>query len=294
MTKPTRDTIGGRAYLDLRAQAIADGRATGELLQLYALEGFLARIAQSVHASNLILKGGVLLAAYDLRRPTRDVDLLAQNVDGEIEAILALIKDIMNGTLDDGCVYGEATAEVIREDDAYQGIRVRVPCTLAGAKVTFHVDVNVGDPVWPTPSIVNVARLLGGSVAVRGYPLSMVFAEKLVTAVQRGIANTRWRDFADLYLLAAHHSVSADELLESIARVATHRQVVMLPLAAVLAGYEQFGQAKWFAWRNKQHLDDRLPAKFAQVLTAIQSFADPLLGRQVIGRSWDPDSNRWS
>lgn len=29
----------------------------------------------------------------------------------------------------------------------------------------------------------------------------MVLAEKLVTAVQRGTANTRWRDFADVYLL---------------------------------------------------------------------------------------------
>ena len=147
------------------------------MLQLYALECFLDRIAVSAHAKNLVLKGGVLLAAYDLRNPTRDADLLAQNVDGERGAVLALIKDVMSAARDDGCVYGEATAEVIREDDEYQGIRVRIPCTLAGAQLTFHVDVNVGDPIWPLPSTVKIGRLLGGSISVRGYPLSMVFAD---------------------------------------------------------------------------------------------------------------------
>ena len=135
MTKPTKETSAGRAYLELRAKAKKDGRATDELLQLYALEGFLDRVAISAHAKNLVLKGGVLLAAYDLRRPTRDVDLLAQNV---------------------------ATAETIREGDDYQGVRVRIPCTLAGANVSFHVDVNVGDPAWPLPVKVTISRLLGG------------------------------------------------------------------------------------------------------------------------------------
>jgi hypothetical protein len=55
----------------------------------------------------------------------------------------------------------------------------------------FHVDVNVGDPVWPNPGLVEVPRLLGGVITVTGYPLSMVLAEKIVTALQRGSVNTR-------------------------------------------------------------------------------------------------------
>ena len=64
----------------------------------------------------------------------------------------------------------------------------------------FHVDVNVGDPVWPVPGPVEVPRLLGGSVTLLGYPLTMILAEKIVTGVERGTANTRWRDYADVYL----------------------------------------------------------------------------------------------
>jgi len=71
--------------------------------------------------------------------------------------------------------------------------------------LTFHVDINFGDPSWPAPGIVEIPRLLGGSISVLGYPMVMVLAEKFVTAVQRGTANTRWRDGADIYLLSGRH-----------------------------------------------------------------------------------------
>lgn len=61
--RPTRATVDGRAYLDLRSLAHSQHRPTDELQQLYALEGFLARLAESPHAEQLVLKGGVLLAA---------------------------------------------------------------------------------------------------------------------------------------------------------------------------------------------------------------------------------------
>ena len=72
---------------------------------------------------------------------------------------------------------------------------------------------------------------------MRGYPLSMVFAEKIVTAVQRGTVNTRWRDYADIALLSAAHDVDGDELAASIDVVATHRNATLTPLDEVLAGY---------------------------------------------------------
>ena len=78
--RPTRATVEGRAYLDLQNLARRQQRPTDELHQLYALEGFLTRLSQSPHAGRLVLKGGVLLAAYDARRPTRDVDVQAREL----------------------------------------------------------------------------------------------------------------------------------------------------------------------------------------------------------------------
>jgi hypothetical protein len=77
----------------------------------------------------------------------------------------------------------------------------------------FHVDVSVGDPISPPPGNVEIPRLLGGEVVVlRGYPLTMVYAEKIVTAIVRGTLSTRWRDFADIYLLARHHPIDGAQL----------------------------------------------------------------------------------
>ena len=80
-----RGTPAGDAYLDLKSQARRTGRPTQELLQLYVLEGFLARLATSDLRNRLVLKGGVLLAAFGSRRPTRDVDLAGLDVANDTE-----------------------------------------------------------------------------------------------------------------------------------------------------------------------------------------------------------------
>ena len=78
MSRPTRSTAAGRAYLDLQRRARAEGHPTQELLTLYVVERWLARLALSPYAEQFVLKGGILLAAFDARRPTADVDALAQ------------------------------------------------------------------------------------------------------------------------------------------------------------------------------------------------------------------------
>src|SRR5450756_1105712 len=83
VNRPTRNTPDGDAYLDIQKMAKADGRSTDELLALYAVEGFLDRLSSSPRADDLVLKGGVLLAAYDTRRPTRDIDLQATHLAGD-------------------------------------------------------------------------------------------------------------------------------------------------------------------------------------------------------------------
>ncbi len=296
MTAPTRTTRAGRAYLDLRAKARGDRRPVDELLQLYVLESFLARLAESRFADQLVLKGGVLLAAFGERRPTRDVDLQAEALDNDAENIRAVICAVAALRLDDGVVFDVdgATAAVIRDEDAYSGVRVTMKAELATARPHFHVDINVGDPITPAPQDLHLPRLLGGEVVVRGYPLVMVHGEKIVTAVARGTVNTRWRDFADIYLLSRRHALAGADLAGSVRQVARHRQVELVPLVRVLDGYGEIGQARWAAWRRKQQLEERLPAQLAEVVSAVVVFAGPAVSGNVAGLSWDPSAGSWS
>jgi Nucleotidyl transferase AbiEii toxin, Type IV TA system len=174
-------------------------------------------------------------------------------------------------------------------------VRVTLRGRLSTARETLHVDVNVGDPIWPAPQPVHRPRLLGGAIEVLGYPIEMVLAQKIVTTIQRGIANTRWRDFADIYLLTGTRSFASSGVNDALARVSEHRGVTVVALREALAGHPDLAQPKWRAWRSRQHLDDRLPEQFDDVLAAVFRFSDPL-SLETATRSapvWSPALRAW-
>ena len=272
--RPTHETVAGTRYLALRRMARGLGRPTAELLQIHMLEGFLARLARSPHRDRLVLKGGMLLAAFELRRPTRDVDLLALRTDNDQEAIREIIRDITAADLGDGLVFHLDTisSTLIRDEDSYPGIRVRVGATLSTAKLVFQADVNVGDPVVPSPVRTALPTLLGDQkLELLAYPEEMVVAEKLVTALQRGRANTRWRDFADLVLLLGSTDIAPSSLAAAVREVARHRRTPVRTLADALEGMAEEAQPRWTAWWSRQGLEGRVPAEFAEVLSILDA-----------------------
>jgi hypothetical protein len=68
MSPPTRATAASSAYLDLQNRVRAEGRGTRKFLTLYVVERWLARLSTPPYADQFVLKGGMLLAAYDARR----------------------------------------------------------------------------------------------------------------------------------------------------------------------------------------------------------------------------------
>jgi hypothetical protein len=296
VSAPSRATRAGRAYLDLRKLARESQRPVDELLQLFVLEAFLDRLASSRFAEQLVLKGGILLAAFEERRATRDIDLQAQAVESDVDSVRVMACEIAAIAIDDGVMFEieTASAEQIRDEGIYAGVRVTMTARLASARQYFHIDMNMGDPISPAPKQVRLPRLLGGEVVLRAYPLAMVHAEKVVTAIARGTVNTRWRDFADIYMLARRHALNGTELVRSTRRVSEYRQVQLVPLAGVLAGYGQIGQQRWAAWRRRQRLEGRLPEQFGDVVAAVIDFADPAIVGVAEGQSWDPVGGIWS
>jgi hypothetical protein len=105
------------------------------LLQLFVLESFLRRVTQSRHRDRLVLKGGLLLAAFDLRRATRDIDLLALHTDNDPSAVERLVVEVASTEIEDGVVFlsDTVTTETIRDGDVYPGVRVVLEASLATA-----------------------------------------------------------------------------------------------------------------------------------------------------------------
>ena len=134
------------------------------------------------------------------RRPTRDVDFAAIDVTNDLGEMQRLVKEVIAVPREDGLDFDlTATCGRRSDDEQYGGVHVTIHGVLSTAIVQFNVDINVGDPLWPPPDEVAVPRLLGGPpIRLRGYRIELVLAEKIVTALQRGTANTRWRDFVDI------------------------------------------------------------------------------------------------
>jgi predicted nucleotidyltransferase component of viral defense system len=288
--------------LSLQREAKTAGRTTAEYLRLYALEGFLLRLAHSPHRNRFVLKGGVLLAAYGLRRPTTDIDGAALQTPNEVEDIrqfvTAVASTALAAELDDGLTFDldHVTAEAIRDEDKYGGVRIRVVARLASAREPFHVDVNVGDPIWPEPTEISLPRLLGqDSIRLRGYSMEMVLAEKIVTALQRGSASTRWRDFGDIFVITGRLTFTAGEVRQALQAVADYRQVELANLDDAVDGYAEIGQPRWASWRRKLQLTETLPEHFGDALEALKDFANPIItGSVADSATWDPVRRTWN
>lgn len=228
-----------------------------------------------------MLKGGVLLAAFSLRRPTKDVDLQATGLANDVDEVLERVRELAAIDIDDGLIFdpNEIRGHTIREGEGYPGVRVRLVAALGKARLTVGIDVNFGDPVWPAPTQIDLPRLIQigqQPVRVLGYPLPMV-AEKIVTALQRGEANTRWRDFADVLTISRAHDLSAGELRAAFEAVATFREITLRPLLPGLGRMPETAQAKWSNWRRRQSRANDLPEQFDDVLRAVAAFVDPVL-----------------
>lgn len=291
-------TSGASRFAHIQNQARVNGQNVSELARLYTLEGMLARIEASDYADDFVLKGGVLLAAFALRRPTKDIDLEATRIANDAEDVARRVREIAAIVLDDGIEFNldSIRAETIREGDEYQGIRVKLIGILGRSKNVIGVDISFGDPIWPAPQRIDLPRVLdrdqSAPISILGYPLGMVLAEKVVTMIQRGSANTRWRDFADVIAIIARHSIGEAELRSALTAVATHRRAVLEPLLPALESMPPTAQPNWAIWRLNQARRDPIPESFSEGLNHIAAFIDPVVTTSL-DRNWNTAAAKW-
>ena len=141
-----------------RAKLLNLAQERGEGFQFFLgrwiSERFLFRLGRSAHRDQFILKGAMVFVAWDgkLHRPTQDVDLLGYG-NPEVGEVVQRIREICAESVDDGIVFDVEgiRGEKLREDAEYEGVRVRVPASLDGARVMVQIDVGFGDLVEPSP-----------------------------------------------------------------------------------------------------------------------------------------------
>jgi predicted nucleotidyltransferase component of viral defense system len=179
----------------------------GLLLTKYALERLLYRLSVSNHRDDFVLKGALLFQLWTSEpcRPTRDLDLLGQG-DGSTERYRTIFTKLCSQEVeDDGLTFLSDTIRVekIRDEEDYEGVRVLLTAHLANARIPLQIDVGFGDVISPGPVELEYPTLLPfPAPKLRAYSKESVVAEKFEAMVKLGMANSRMKDFYDLWVMA--------------------------------------------------------------------------------------------
>lgn len=180
------------------------GIPTQALMQSYLLERLLERLSRSTWRDNIVIKGGVLISSLVgvSSRTTMDLDTTVRGFALTHDSAEKVFRDIMAVKVDDDWEFELDRIEDIRETDDYPGIRVHLKGSYPPMLVPLTVDVTTGDRITPDAVEYSYPLLFGeGEISLMAYPIETVLAEKLETVVSRGVANTRLRDFYDIYVL---------------------------------------------------------------------------------------------
>ena len=267
-------------------------------LQRYASERFLYRLGESSHRDRFILKGAALYAIWgsSVYRPTRDLDFTGYG-SSEISDIIEVFRDLcaMPGA-GDGLYFDRdsVSAEPIRDEAEYHGLRVRFRALLGESKILMQADIGFGNAVEPAPVEIQYLTLLDHPAPrIRAYPLEAVIAEKLHAMVVLGERSSRFKDFYDLYVFARQFSFKGEDLYRAIAATFNRRGTAIdaaLPTALSPRFFADDARAEqWRAYLSRNSLPGA-PADFIAVGELLQAFLVPLWRAHADGR---PFSDTW-
>lgn len=275
------------------------------LLLRFGTERLLYRLSVSPYADKFILKGASLFLVWQGHswRVTKDTDLLGIGMNDErrLEKIFREICLTAAGK-EDGVTFLPDTvkAEQIREDKPYDGIRVTLIARLHNAKIPLQVDVGFGDSVTPSPEeVVYPAILSLPAPRLRAYTPYTVVAEKFNAMVDLGMANSRMKDFFDIWLMTDLFDFEGRILMDAV-RDTFVRRKTPLPDSLPLAFTDAFSndaakRTQWAAFLTKSK-PLRAEQRLTVVVNRISDFLMPVVtGMQkgaTVPRKW-PKGGPW-
>lgn len=268
----------------VRARLLALSKSSGQTFDLvltrFALERLLYRLSQSEFSDRFVLKGALLLITWleNPHRPTRDLDLLGYG-DPDPEGILATFREILREEANDGVTFDVAALRIdrIREELEYGGLRLRTTANVGGARIAITIDIGFGDATVPGIEMLDYPTLLDlPRPRLRSYAPETAIAEKFQAMVMLGQANSRMKDFYDIWVLSQSRTFEAARLSAAI-RATFERRGTPLPTETPLALTESFSNdpQKQQQWRAFCRDIDQQPGSLVEIVSNLKAFLMP-------------------
>jgi predicted nucleotidyltransferase component of viral defense system len=261
-------------------------RETKDELQLvlmrYGLERLLYRLSESDYTNEFVVKGAMLFLVWtgEPHRATKDLDLLALK-SASLEHLTAVFRALAKSPAsDDGLTFlpESVAAEPIRENDIYQGVRVTLDARLGKARIPLQVDVGFGDVVTPKAGRIQFPTILQlPAPMVSVYPKETAIAEKFEIMVKLGIANSRMKDYYDIWALCREFDFEGALLTRAIAATFRRRKTALpgeLPVAlSAEFSSDPSKRLQWGAFVKRGRLKDSEP-DLAKVISLTRAFLE--------------------
>ena len=272
------------------------------LLLRYAFERFLYRLGKSDYSERFILKGASAFSIWmgPFCRVTRDADMESFG-DSSPDVVIGAFKSICTVSCPEDAVEFDLdsfTSENIKEDDKYPGLRVSFTAYIGGARVAMQIDVGFGDSVYPKAETSDYPVLLDGDLPrVLVYPRYTVVAEKFHTMVDRGLLNSRLKDYYDIWLLTERFDFEAELLKTAIRRTFERRETSLPSMLPESLSADFFGNplkvSQWNAFLRKLG-DAPQPDSLGAATMRIADFLKPVISApdSLVGR-WSASERRW-
>ena len=203
------------------------------IMRNYVMERFLERISLSKYRNNFILKGGMLVSAMvglDTRS-TMDIDTTIKNMPLSVENAKEMLEEIIAISIDDGMTFSIKSVGEIMDEAEYSGVRANLEATLETMRTPLKVDISTGDIITPREVSYTFKLMFEErTISILAYNLETVLAEKMETVISRGVANTRLRDYYDLYILQNEytHVINMEQFKEAFLATSKKRNSIQL------------------------------------------------------------------
>ncbi len=287
----------------LKNQAIASGRTFQEALTVYGLERTVYRLSVSDYVDRFTLKGGIFLYALfegEFARATRDIDLLAKNIPNDVESIKRVFESIFSIECDDALRYDLDTVVVkeITEFKEYHGVNVSIVAYLDRTQIPVSIDIGFGDVLYPDRVKMEFPVLLDMEMEeMYAYSISSVISEKFEAIVSLGNANSRYKDFYDIYILAERYDLDGTELREAVKETFEHRGTGFEDIFAFTDDFlaSEIHQRRWRAFLKKKRA--LVNVDLIEVIRLMQTLLLPIVDsirteKEYVAK-WDHESERW-
>jgi len=286
----------------LKNRAIKENRTFQEVLTIYGLERMLYRLSISQYNQHFVLKGGILLYAMykgKYMRGTADVDLLGQFISNDLETIRDAFIEIFNIPCEeDGITFDifSLTPSRITTFKKYPGINISIDGYLSKTKISVQIDIGFGDIVYPEIKIIDYPTLLDlPAPIIQTYSKESIIAEKFQAIVSLGYANTRMKDFYDIYVLLSTYDFDRDTLKEAIMETFKNRNTSFDDIAAFENDFvsDSYRKRIWTSFMKVKNIEIKL--ELHAVMNAIKIFILPLIEDDLLENQlkWNHENLIW-